>query len=113
MDQMTGAHNVARDTRRWPPVTFYTTVNIAGTNAQTVRMLNGNVKIRHRTFIGNPVTHLVSEQIKRHSEISTGVHKPLHLQLHQFQSQIGGNSNNNMDTASRKRKRYVKCYASK
>ena len=25
VDQMTGAHNVARDTRRWPPVTFYTT----------------------------------------------------------------------------------------
>ena len=116
VDQMTGAHNVARDTRRWPPVTFYTTVNIAGTNAQTVRMLNGNVKIRHRTFIGNPVTHLVSEQINRHSETSTGVHKPLHLKLHQFQSQIGGNPNDDIDTVpskSRKRKRCVRCYASK
>ena len=35
----------------------------------------------------------VSEQIKRCLEISTDVHKPLHLILHQLQTQIEGNFN--------------------
>ena len=63
VDQMIGAHNVARDTRRWPMVMFYTVLNIAGINAQTIHMLNSNVKIRHGIFIRN-LMQLVSEQIK-------------------------------------------------
>ena len=73
-------------------------------------------EIRCRIFIRNLIMQLLSGQIKRHPEISTGVHKPLHLKLHQFQSQIGGNPNDDIDTVpskSRKRKRCVRCYASK
>ena len=44
VDQMIGAHNVARDTRRWPMVIFYTILNIVRINAQTIHMLNSNVK---------------------------------------------------------------------
>ena len=43
-----------------------------------------NKGTKYRMFIRNLLTQLVSEQIKRHSEISTGVHKPVHLKLHQF-----------------------------
>ena len=43
---------------------------------------------------------LVSEQIKRHSEISTGVHEPLHPKLHQFQTQLEGSSGDDVDMAS-------------
>ena len=97
-------------------LTAYTILNIAGINAQTIHMLNSNVKIRNRIFIRSLIMQLVSEQIKKCSEISTGVHKPLHLQLHQFQTQIEGNSTGNTDMVPlicRKRKRRVRCYASK
>ena len=63
VDQMIGAYNVARNTKRWPMVMFYTVLNIAGINAQTIHMLNSNVKIRHGIFIRN-LMQLVSEQIK-------------------------------------------------
>ena len=63
-------------------------------------MLNSNVKIRGRIFIRNLLTQLVSEQIKRHSEISTGVHEPLHPKLHQFQTQLEGSSGDDVDMAS-------------
>ena len=57
------------------------------------------VEIKHRIFIRNLTMQLVSEQIKRCSEISTGAHKPLHLKLHQFQTQIEGISNDDINTA--------------
>ena len=97
-------------------LTAYTILNIAGINAQTIHMLNSNVKIRNRIFIRNLVTQLVSKQIKRCSEVSTGVHKPLHLKLHQFQTQIEGNSNDNRDTTpstNRKSVCYVLCTQNK
>ena len=53
--------NVARNTRRWPVVIFYTILNIAGINARTVHMLDSNVKIRHRIFIRNLTAQLASE----------------------------------------------------
>ena len=87
LDHITDTYNVARDIRRWPMVIFYTILNIAGINARTIAMLNSNMKIRHRILNRNLVMWLVSEKIKRRSEISTGVHKPLHLKL-QFQTQI-------------------------
>ena len=83
MDHVVGTHTVARSPRRWPMVIFHIILNITGINAQTI-LLNSNVKIRCRIFIRNLIILLVSEQIKRHSEISTGVHKPVHLKLHQF-----------------------------
>ena len=48
VDQMIGMCNGARNSRRWPMVILYTILNIAGINAQTVHMLNSNVKIRER-----------------------------------------------------------------
>ena len=62
VDQMVGTFNVARNTRRLPMVTFYTIVNIAGINAQTIHMLNSSVKIRHKIFIRNLIIQLMSEQ---------------------------------------------------
>ena len=77
-----------------------------------------HVKIRCRIFIRNLIMQLMffAEQIKRCSEISTGVHKPLHLKLHQFQTQIEGNSNDNRDTTpstNRKSVCYVLCTQNK
>ena len=77
---------------------IYTILNIVGISAQTMHMLNSNAKIRCRIFIRNVVMQLVSEQIKKHSEISTVMHKPLNLKHHQFQTQIEGNSNDHIDT---------------
>ena len=94
---------------------FYTILNIAGINTETIHILNSNIKIRCRIFIRTLVRHLVSEQMKRHLEISTGMHEHLHLKLHPFQTQIEGNSNDNIDTApstSRTRKRCVRYCAS-
>ena len=79
---------------------FYTIWDVAGVNAQIIHMPNSNMKIRHRIFIRNLVTQLVSKQIKRCSEVSTGVHKPLHLKLHQSETQIDENSNDDIDTVS-------------
>ena len=44
VDQMIGAYNVARNTKRWPMVMFYTILNIAGINAQIIHILNSNMK---------------------------------------------------------------------
>ena len=99
VDQMIATPNVARNTRSWPMVIFYKILNIAAISAQTIHMLNSNVKISCRIFIRNLITRLVSEQIKKHSEISTGVHKPIHLKLHQFQKEVEGNSTNDIDMA--------------
>ena len=71
-------------------------------------------KNKVKIFIRSLVMQLVSEQIKRHAKISMGVHKLLHLKLHQFQTQIEGNSYNNIGiTPWTSRKRCVRCYASK
>ena len=95
-------------------VIFSTILNIAGINALTIHMLNSNVKIRHRIFIRNLMMQLVSEQIERHSEISTDVHMPSQLKLHQFQTQIEVNSNDDIGMAPLTSiKRCVRCYASK
>ena len=94
VDQMTGTYEVARNTSRWPMVISYTVLFkntftfIAEINAQTIPMLNSNVKIRSRIFIKNLIMHLVSEQINRQSEISSGVYKSLHLNLHQFKHKL-------------------------
>ena len=115
MDKMTNVNNVASNTRRWTIIMVYTIFNISGINPQTIHMVNNNVKIRHKIFIRNLVIHLVSEQIKRCSQIFSGVPKTLHLQLHQFQRQMEWNSNNDIDTSPPQagKKTCVRCYASK
>ena len=45
-------------------------------------------EIRCRIFIRNLIMQLLSGQIKRHPEISTGVHNTLQLKLHQFQHKL-------------------------
>ena len=97
-NKMIGTYNMDRNTRRRPMVILYRILSIAGINAQTIHVLKSNVKIRHRIFIRNLMMQLVSEQIERHSEISTDVHMPSQLKLHQFQTQIEGNSNDHIDT---------------
>lgn len=53
----------------------------------------------------------LSDQITRRSEVTTGVHKPLHLKLQEFQKLSEGNANNkNMPTTSKKRKRCATCF---
>ena len=99
-NKMIGTYNMDRNTRRRPMVILYRILSIAGINAQTIHVLKSNVKIRHRIFIRNLIMQLLSEQIQRCSEISTGVHKFLHLKLHEFQTQMEGNSNYDVNMAS-------------
>uniref|UniRef100_A0A0K8RIP3 Uncharacterized protein n=1 Tax=Ixodes ricinus TaxID=34613 RepID=A0A0K8RIP3_IXORI len=88
-------------------VFVYPIWDIAGVNAQIIHMLNGNMKIRCRIFIGNLIT--VSKQIKRCSEVSTGVHKPLHPKVHQSETQIEENSNDDIvSLTSRGKKKMCK-----
>lgn len=116
VDQMVGTYNVARNTRRWPMVIFYTILNIAGVNAQIIYMKNNakNDILRRRMFIRKLITELLSEQIKRRSENTTGVHKPLHLKLQQFHKQSEENEETDTTAStSNKRKRCSTCSASK
>lgn len=117
VDQMVGGYNVARNSRRWPMVIFYALLNIGGINAQIIHMLNQNVKIRRRRFIRNLSDQLLSEQIRCRADITTGIHKPLHLKLQSLQKPKEGNSSNDPDPdiqlVGNKRKRCSSCYASK
>ena len=44
VDQKIDTYNVAKNTRRWRMVIFYTILNIAGINAQIIHILNSNMK---------------------------------------------------------------------
>ena len=59
---------------------------------------------------------LVSEQIKRHSEIATGVHKAFTPEISTISNKSEGNSNDNRDTTpstNRKSVCYVLCTQNK
>lgn len=66
VDKLCANYNVARNTRRWPMVIFYTMLNIAGINSQIIYTAN------------NPGT----EQLRRNflRELANGLIKP-HLEL--------------------------------
>ena len=86
MNQMIGTYSVARNTRRWLMVTFHTIFNIAGISTQTSYTEQQCENKAHNIY--QKSCNAVSvEQIKRHSEITRGVHKTLHQKLHQFQTQ--------------------------
>lgn len=98
VDQMVGTYNVARNTRRWPMIIFYTVLNIAGINAQIIHMLNQNVKVRRRVFIKNLVTQLVSDHMRRRSDIITGIHNTLQIKLQNSCGSDTENSNRHIKT---------------
>ena len=62
--RMTGTVNVARSTRRGPMAYIPHNFEYFRINAQTIHMMNSNVKIKCRILIRNLVTQLLSEQIK-------------------------------------------------
>lgn len=115
VDQLVGTYNVATNTRRWPMVIFYMVLNVGGINGQCIHMLNKNVKIRRRMFLKNLSLQLIADQIKRRSEMTSGIHRPLHLRLHTLQHSEDASSSRNpeLNVTDHTRKRCSSCYASK
>lgn len=71
VDKMCSTYNVARNTRRWSMVVFFSMLNIAGINAQVIYLGNGNDIPPRRTFLKLLGKELLQEQLMRRSMIST------------------------------------------
>lgn len=68
VDELCATYNVARNTRRWPMVIFYSLMNLAGINSQIIHASNNqNIQIIRRKFLKQLAVGLVDQQLKRRS----------------------------------------------
>lgn len=106
VDKMCASYNVARNTRRWPMVIFFSMLNMAGINSQVIVSKNGSKVIRRRLFLRQLVTELALEHLKRRKLVSPGLPKNLQLKLGNMFPQSPPQENENVQ---RKRKACVPC----
>lgn len=65
VDQLCSNYNVARATRRWPMVIFYSLVNISGINTQVIYNANNQEeKMLRRHFLEQLAYSLIEPQLK-------------------------------------------------
>ncbi|KAJ3646387.1 hypothetical protein Zmor_005897 [Zophobas morio] len=68
VDELCSTYNVARNTRRWPMVLFYSIMNMAGINGQIIYMANNpNSNLVRRKFLKQLAVKLADEHLKRRS----------------------------------------------
>lgn len=88
VDKLCASYNVARNTRRWPMVVFFSMLNVAGINAQVVSIGN-NIKTKHRRlFLRQLADDLVFDHLRTRSEsIQRGMPLDLQTSLKKFRTE--------------------------
>lgn len=68
LDKLSATYNVARNTRRWPMVIFFSMMNMAGVNSQIIFACNNKTyKIERRSFLRDIGLSLTKEHLARRS----------------------------------------------
>lgn len=68
LDQLSATYDVARNTRRWPMVIFYSLLNVAGVNSQIIYIANNTTTTcRRREYLKELALSLTSEELQRRS----------------------------------------------
>lgn len=80
VDKLCATYNVARSTRRWPNVIFFSMLNVMGINAQIIFTGNGGVIKNRRIFLRQLAKDLVQEQMIRRAS-NNKLPKNLHTRL--------------------------------
>lgn len=70
VDRLCANYNVARNTKRWPIVIFYSLVNVAGINSQVVYSSNNpSATVSRRSFLRNLAFELTQPHLKERATI--------------------------------------------
>ncbi len=84
VDKLTASYNVARNTRRWPMVIFYSILNIAGINSQVIYAANNpSITILRRNFLKQLANELILPQLRVRAVMTT-LPKALKARLEEF-----------------------------
>lgn len=68
LDKLSANYDVARNTRRWPMVIFYSMMNMAGVNSQIIYACNNNVyDIQRRLYLRELALNLTKNHLVRRS----------------------------------------------
>lgn len=115
LDKLCGSYNVARNTKRWPMVVFFSMLNVRGFNSQVLYIGNGNKVNSRRSFLRELVRQLTTPQIGRRQLGNKETTEPLIDSVDDNQNPNAKNKNNeetntNINVA-KKRKRCTTCYA--
>jgi len=65
VDQLCSTYNVARNTRRWPMVVFYSLLNVIGINSFLIYSSNNQESLSRRLFLKKLSHELVEHHVKR------------------------------------------------
>lgn len=74
VDEMAASYTVARITRRWPMVIFFSALNVAAINARVILLSTANPPTRYksrRLFLKDLALQLITKRIEQRSAIST------------------------------------------
>lgn len=116
VDKLCSSYNVARNTKRWPMVVFFSMLNVAGINSQIIYNSNQNECKRRRHFIRTLTNELVKEHIHRRCTSNTGLPQNITTRIREI-FKIGNNSRNSDDAENventSSRKRCTPCHAEK
>lgn len=72
LDKLCGSFNVARNTKRWPLVVFFSLMNVAAINSFILYKGNNNDNMKRRRYLRKLYEELVQEHIQKRSAKVTG-----------------------------------------
>ncbi|XP_035231305.1 uncharacterized protein LOC118203159 [Stegodyphus dumicola] len=67
VDKLCASYNVARNTRRWPLVVFFSMLNIAAINSYIIHSTNNSEKLLRRQYLRKLANALMKENFERRS----------------------------------------------
>lgn len=107
-DKMCASFNVARNTRRWPMVIFFSMLNMSSINSQIIYFGNGGKEILRRLFIKELSHALVADELARRSVKTSGIPVPLQEKLKRFRAN-GPEEAQSSEEPSQKKRRCFPC----
>lgn len=87
VDKLCASYNVARNTRRWPMVVFFSMLNVAGINSYIIHSTNNNEKLLRRQYLRQLADALVKENVQTRKP--TSLHSDLKLKVLKRKAQLG------------------------
>lgn len=112
VDQMSATYNVARNTKRWPKVVFFSILNMSAINARIIYIGNKNPAESRRKFIRQLADALVLEHLQRRSVMTRGMPLELQKRLEKFRPpNLQEDAPQTTDNHALKRKRCSICSA--
>ena len=87
LDKLCASYNVARNTRRWPLVVFFSMLNIAGINSYIIHSTNNEEKLLRRHYLRQLADALVKENTARRN--SHSLQSDLKLKVLKRKAELG------------------------